>query len=93
MQSIFVSLEILFMALPARLAHAQGQLTLAGNFGLFLAVRLGFDAGMAVLALGVFVHGVDKGFGRNVQRKNFAILQFLDFTCLVMAFQTGLCFL
>src|SRR5450830_56548 len=72
MDTVFVLREVLFVARPARLAHAEGEVSLALDRCYLLAVGLGINVRVAVLATGFLMHGLDIGFGGNGKGKNLS---------------------
>ena len=90
MEAVLVSLEGLLVAFPASIFHAQRIGTLAFDRLFLLAVGLGVDIRVAVLALGLAVLGRFESLGRDMQGKLLVVVERLLLALLVVALEAGL---
>src|ERR1035437_10874873 len=72
MDTVFILREFLLVAGTARLAQGEGEIALAVDDGLCLAVGFGVQVGVAVLATGAVMHRLSVGLARDLQGKGLS---------------------
>src|SRR5674476_724558 len=69
MNTVFIFSEFFLVTSTARLPHTEGEIALAVDGCLGLAVGFGVQVGVTIFTTGTVMHRLGVGLGRDLQRK------------------------